>query len=357
MTTRRTIDPYAFFCNRALEHKPQAAFAGKTKADFEKWKKQTLPQVLATLGDRPAKVKPKPELMVQWEEDGLIKQRWVIDTQPGLSAVLLLFRPAGMKRGEKRPAILCCHGHGPHGKNAIMGVLTPQQIASDVTPLNYDYGLQMAKQGFVTFAIDLLGFGERSSRQKPHTHGDHIGARDECNINYLCATLLGTTPLAINTHDNSAAIDFVCDQPFVDPDRLGVMGLSQGGTMTTWMALTDERLKAVDILCYAGPFYDIAFRTYNVCGSQVAPSLYKLVDVGDLQGLIAPRPLLVELGIYDSCFHVDHTLNLNYRQIESIYKTAGCRDLLDLDLFPGPHAWGANKSVGFFGKHLAADWL
>jgi len=30
----------------------------------------------------------------------------------------------------------------------------------------------------------------------------------------------------------------------------------------------------------------------------------------------------------------------------------GARDRLELDLHPGPHAWGGNKSAAFFKKHL-----
>jgi hypothetical protein len=92
-------------------------------------------------------------------------------------------------------------------------------------------------------------------------------------------------------------------------------------------------------------------RDNNYCGMQVAPGLYKLVDMPDLQGLIAPRPLLVDIGVHDSCFLVDGALEC-FRKVETIYQAAGARDKLELDLFPGDHAWGGNKSIEFFCKHL-----
>lgn len=346
MTTHRTIDPYSYYRNLALKHKPSGAF----RAPFGQWKRRTLPKVLATLGDRPRKTPANAELIVEWTEDDLIKQRWIIDTQPGLSAPLLVFRPAKLKRGEKRPAILCCHGHGPWGKDPVMGIAGYDDNVAHIKAHNYNYGEQMAKAGFVTFAIDWLGFGERSSRYKPHDLGVKFGERDECNVNYLCATMLGTTPLAINCHDGSAATDFVCKQSYVDKNRLGVMGLSQGGTMTTWMALTDSRFKAANIMCYAGPFYDIAYRTYNVCGSQVTPGLFGVVDTPQLQGLIAPRPLLMDIGIHDKCFHVDSAYAKHYKQLKRIYRAAG--GTLDLELHPDEHSWGGEKSADFFQKHL-----
>jgi hypothetical protein len=84
---------------------------------------------------------------------------------------------------------------------------------------------------------------------------------------------------------------------------------------------------------------------------QVAPGLFKLVDLPDLQGLLAPKPLLVDIGAYDTCFKVD-TATQCFRKVESIYQAAGASDNLELDLFPGEHGWGGNKSLAFFRKHL-----
>ena len=194
-----------------------------------------------------------------------------------------------------------------------MGLDVTSERAQEIKNFNYDYGLKMAQAGFVTYALDWLGFGERNSAVKPHFHSG-TGGRDHCNIHYLCATMLGTTVLVLNCHDAARATDFICTLPFVDSKRLGVMGLSYGGTMTTWCMLTDERFIAGDIICYAGPFHDIAYKTYNVCGSQVTPGLFELCDVAELQGLIAPKPLLVELGIHDTCFQVDNSYTKHWPQ-------------------------------------------
>ncbi|MCE9590123.1 MAG: alpha/beta hydrolase family protein [Planctomycetes bacterium] len=352
--TQRNLSPKAFFDQLSLNHKPRFAFKGKTPAQFSAWKKALLPEALATLGAKPKSVPANPELLAEWREDGLIKQRWVIDVQVGLSATLLLYRPDNLKRGEKRPAIMACHGHGPLGKDGPMGNCYSSEGKANISFHNYAYGLQMAKAGFVTYAIDWLGFGERDSRNKPFYYKGLEG-RDPCNVHYLCATMLGTSLMAMNLHDAARATDFVCSQSYVDGSRLGVIGLSLGGTMTTWSALYDSRFKAVDIVCYAGSYHEIAYRTYNVCGSQVTPGVYALADVADLQGLIAPRPLLVEVGLHDSCFESDYT-QANYKQVERIYRAAGVKDKLELDLFPGEHAWGGNKSRPFFRKHLKADW-
>jgi hypothetical protein len=175
--------------------------------------------------------------------------------------------------------------------------------------------------------------------------------RDLCNMHYLRATVLGTTVLGMDVHDGMRALDYLCQQDFVDSNRIGVMGLSFGGCMATWMAICDSRIKASDIICYSDRFADFGMRDVNFCGSQITPGLYELCDVPDLHGVIAPRPLLVEIGSYDECFKLDSAMSC-YREVEKIYEAAGARESLVLDLFEGGHKWGGNKSLEFFREHL-----
>jgi len=332
----------------AARHKPQYRFAGKTPADWKRWRAALHPAVLKTLGTRPTKVPLRPEILCEWREDGLIKQRLVIDVEAGLSATGLVFRPENAK--GKLPAILCCHGHGPYGKESVMGNRSSPEMKKTIENHNYDYGLQMAKAGFVTMAIDWRGFGERDDRRKPINHDISMG-RDLCNVHYLRTSILGTTMLSGNVHDGQCALDYLCRHSFVDPKRIGVMGLSFGGTMTTWMSICDPRIKATDIICYSDVFADFGMRDTNFCGNQISPGLYALCDLPDLQGLTSPRPLLVEIGVHDDCFLIDSAMKC-YRAVEKIYQAAGLRDRLVLDLFEGGHGWGANKSVEFFRKNL-----
>jgi hypothetical protein len=121
--------------------------------------------------------------------------------------------------------------------------------------------------------------------------------------------------------------------------------------MALWLALCDERLKAAEIICYSDLWEHFGIRDINYCGMQVAPGLYKLVDLPDLQGLLAPRPLLIDIGANDSCFKVDTAMEC-YRRLSRIYAAAGAAEKLQLDLHAGEHGWGGNKAPAFFGHHL-----
>jgi dienelactone hydrolase len=347
----RNLSPLEMFAKTALEHVPKLSFAGESSAGFESWKASALPRVMSTLGGFPERVPLNPALLAEWEEDGLIKQKWLIDVQKHLSATCRVNLPGGLAPGERRPAILCWHGHGPFGKSAVMDIGASPALKESIGLHNYNYGHQMAQKGFVTFAIDWIGAGERNDSTKPNWRNTDQG-RDWCNLYYLNATMLGMTSLSINLAHGMAATDFACSLPAVDADRLGVMGLSGGGTMALWSTLRDERFRATEIICYSDLWAHFGFRDLNYCGMQVAPGLYELVDLPDLQGLLAPRPLLVDIGAYDTCFTVD-TAMACYRRVQRIYGAADAADHLELDLFPGEHGWGGNKSEAFFKTHLA----
>ncbi len=345
----RNLSPQKMFERMALEHKPLNAF-DPGQETFAAWKARTLPKVLATTGDWPGKVDPTPELVVEWVEDDVAKQRWLLDVGPHASATLLINRPTGAAAGPKLPALLCWHGHGRFGKDSVMGNKSSSDRKAEIEGCNYDYGHQMAKAGFLTYAIDWMGVGERNDNNKPHFF-NHNGGRDWCNLYYLHATMLGMTSLSINLAHGHAATDFVTSLPDVDAGRVGVMGLSGGGTMTLWTALTDPRMKAAEIICYSDLWALFGIRDLNYCGAQVAPGLFKLVDLPDLQGLLAPTPLLVDIGIHDSCFVVDNATAC-FERVKTIYQAAGVGERLELDLFPGEHGWGGRKSTDFFGRFL-----
>lgn len=347
MSYQRNTSPLKMFLALAEAHPPIHSF--RDENDFADWKQEVRPKVMATLGDFPARVPLNPELIVEWNEDGLCKRRYLIDVSEFISAEVIVACPENLPQGARLPAILCCHGHGAFGMAPVMGERASAEIRQSIESHNYDYGHQMAKKGFVTYAIDWIGFGTRNDNRKPNLR--MMTASDWCNQLYLHATMLGMTSLSINITHGMAATDFVSSLPYVNAERLGVMGLSGGGTMSLWMGLCDDRIKAVEVICYSNLWADFGLNDINYCGMQVAPGLLKLVDVPELQGLLAPKPLLVDIGIYDPCFLVESAMRC-YRKVEKIYGKAGASDRLELDLFPGTHAWSGRKAPDFFGKYL-----
>lgn len=340
--------PQEMLFQMAVAHVPECRFDETDQEGFFQWKKTTLPRVLSTLGNFPPSCDPRPRLVAEWKHDGLQKQRWQLDLNPWLTGFLDVNFPNN-GNGE-HPAILICPGHAREvGRKHHMG--NANKDLSPTVPVPPDaYGHHVSKMGYVTFAIDFLGIGDFNDAQKPNWKA-HAEGRDWCNLYYLASTLLGMTNLSINMAHIRVAMDLVSTLPGVKADAMGVMGSSGGGTNALWITLLDERIKATEIICYSSLFAEFGYRDLNFCGWQITPGLFELVDVPELQGLIAPRPLLVDIGIRDECFRLESAMEC-YRRVERIYKSADAADRLRLDLHPGGHTWAGNLTEMFFKSHL-----
>lgn len=346
----RNYSPQRMFQEMADAHRPEFIFDGTDEKYFQQWKKDALPKVLSTLGKFPPSCDPNPHFVAEWLHDGLRKQRWLIDVNPWLSAILDINFPGDLAKNESRPGILICVGHDrQNGRKSKMGN-GMEQTEPDAPIPQGAYGHHLAKAGFVTFGIDWIGLGDLNDSQKPNWNSSN-GNRDWCNVYYLHSTILGMTNLSINIAHARAVLDFVTALPEVDGERLGVTGGSGGGTMSLWISLCEERIKATEIVVYSDLFAHFGFRDVNYCGMQITPGLFELVDVPELQGLLAPRPLLIDIGVRDKCFRLESSMEC-FRRVEKVYTAANARDRLRLDLHPGGHHWGGIQSLEFFREYL-----
>ncbi|NLG27496.1 MAG: prolyl oligopeptidase family serine peptidase [Chloroflexi bacterium] len=350
MARARNFSMQLYWDRLAAAHTPALSFAGSTPADWEAWRALALPRYLELLGAFPERVPLNAEVESSVEDGDLIRERVVFDTE-GLNGEVLMsvpcqvLRPKAMQPDGSHAAIICSHGHGPYGKDPVAGVRSSEAHVAAIAQHNYDYGEQMARAGYLTLSPDLRGFGERRDGADP------FPGRDPCNVNYVKGTILGHYPLALNVWDIKCCVDYLETRAEVDPKRIGMMGLSQGGTMTTFAIAAEPRIAAADIMGYVNPWAGFGIGRANFCGSQVVPDIYRYLDTHDIAGLMAPRPLLLEMGIYDSCFYIQDLLK-GYAGVKRIYDAAGVGERLWADAFPGPHAFGGRKTVEFFARYL-----
>jgi len=341
----RNFSMKAYWDNLAKNWKPLLTFEGETYEDWANWNKHASSKLLELLGEFPKKVDLKPEIEWSVEDGDLIRERIIINSEENMSVPFYLLKPKGMKSNKRNAAILCSHGHGKFGKDPVAGVRSSEGREADIREMNYNYAEQMAKAGYVTLTPDLRVFGERRDGLNP------FPGCDPCDINFVKGTLLGIYTLTLNIWDMMRCIDYLETRDEVDSSRIGMMGLSYGGTMTTFTAAVDERIKAADIIGYVNPFSEFAIRHANSCGSQIVPGLFKYFDTHDIAGLIAPRPLLIEMGLYDECFSFKDLIN-GYKGVEKIYKAAGAGSKLYDDVHCGGHAFAGNRVFEFFETNL-----
>ncbi len=341
----RNFSMKTYWDHAAVQAEPLLAFKGKDLSDWESWRKQALPTLLGLLGDFPGKTLLEPEIEYSAEENGIIRERVVFNSEEFMSVPCHVLKPVDMKADGSNPAILCSHGHGQFGKDAVTGFACSPGVKDAIEQTNYNYAEQMARKGFLTISPDLRGFGERRDGQDP------FPGRDACNVNFIKGAMLGMYTLTLNIWDMKCCVDYLETRSEVDPGRIGMMGLSQGGTMTAFTAAVEPRIKAADIICYVNPWLEFGIKRANFCGSQMVPEIFRYFDTDEIAGLVAPRPLLVEMGVYDSCFYLQDTVK-GFEGIREIYAAAGAEEHLFSDIFPGGHAFAGNKAFDFFTKHL-----
>ena len=336
----RNISIMKHILESAAEMEPSMRLTGRTVEEFEAWKEQFKAKLLELLGPFPQRVPTNARTIARIERDRDVVEKFVIDVEGNLSAPGLILIPKDMKKGEKRPAILVCHGHcSPNGKIDVAG-LGRNGRETDA------YAKLMTDQGYVTVVIDSRGFAERSlpvRTSDPETR---------CNYLYLLYAMLGYNVLTLNVHDQMQTIDYMLTRPEIDGDRIGVVGRSYGGTQAQYVGVCDERIKAVAIACYMCTTLEYTFEDVNNnCGTQFVPGLYRYGDVATVAGLIAPRPLLVQSGFADQCFAIDSAAAA-HEELRGIYSAAGAEDRLTVDIFDGPHDFHPPTAYAFFEKWL-----
>ena len=267
-------------------------------------------------------------------------EKFVIDVEEGLAMPGYLLLPKDLKKGEKRPAILVCHGHCPGAKAGPAGFVAEPHKETD------EYARLMTKQGYITAIIDSRGFGETALPIKTHDE------ETRCNYLYLLYAMLGYQLLTLNLHDQLQTLDYLLARKEVDSERVGVLGRSYGGTKSQYVGVYDQRVKATAIVCYLCMTLEYTFEDVNNnCGAQFVPGLYQYGDVATVAGLIAPRPLLVQSGFADWCFAIDSTVKA-HEELRAIYKAAGAEDQLTIDVFAGNHDFNPPTAYEFFDKCL-----
>lgn len=323
------------------------SFGGATRAEFDAWHGRLDAKLRECMGETPDFKDIALEEVGAEDRGDYVRRKVEIRTEKNWWVSAYILVPKAATQQAPRPAILCCHGHGTYGKDSICGVtFGEKERMNEIRMHNYNYAEQMARAGYVTVAPDWRSFGEQVAyNTAPY------GGRDKCNVHFISALVMGRALLTLNCWDGWKIIDILTQMPEVAGDRIGCMGLSFGGTMTTYLSASDTRIKAADIICYCTTAMHYVYQNANACGSQLLPQIYKYCDLPDVVGLIAPRPLLLEIGKGDDCFQFEPAMEA-LGQVKRIYKAAGAEADLHADIFDGGHQYSGAVAPSFFAKYL-----
>ncbi|MFI4874651.1 MAG: alpha/beta hydrolase [Blastopirellula sp. JB062] len=321
---------------------PDLAWNAETPEEHQAWRKRMQATMLDLLGKMP----DRAPLEVKWAEekkfDKFTRHKVYVRTEPNYWAPVYYFVPH--ERKEKTPAIVCLHGHSGIDPYIRLNEDEKQKKKTDESAL--DYAVYMAEHGYITAAIVIRGWNE--------THGmQDRGIRSpprSCHEMSMNALLMGMTPQGIRCSDAMRVIDFLQTREEVDPNKIGVAGLSGGGTLAMYLPILDQRVKLAMI---AGAFSEYRTSIYSIhhCICNCLPGVMRHGEMADVVALAAPRPVLLINGVDDRIFPIDGARN-GFAKLKQVYGVLGCEEKVDADFFDGGHAWSNNKTLDFLNQHF-----
>jgi hypothetical protein len=199
-----------------------------------------------------------------------------------------LHAPAGM------PVVICLQGHSK-GMHISLGEPRYEGDEQTIHGGDRDFARQIIQKGFAALALEQRAFGECGGTPEG----------PNCYQPAASAMLLGRTLIGERVWDISRAIDMLeAHFPQLDTRRIAVMGNSGGGTAAIYAAAMDTRIAAAMPSCaLCGFMPSIGMQRHCLCN--YIPNVLNHFDMGDLAGLIAPRPLVVVNGQHDTIFPID----------------------------------------------------
>jgi fermentation-respiration switch protein FrsA (DUF1100 family) len=138
-----------------------------------------------------------------YKSDKLNHQKVTFKNQYGMDIVANLYTPKNADPATKYPAIIAGHPNG-----------AVKEQSSSL------YAQKLAEQGFVTLAPDLTFWGESE------------GPRNAVASDFYTEVFM-------------ASVDFLGTRPFVDRNRIGIVGICGSGGYAISAAKLDPRLKAI----------------------------------------------------------------------------------------------------------------
>jgi hypothetical protein len=293
----------------------------KSSTEFAAYQAQRRKELWNLLGDLPWDYQPGPVKVLKTEKhDGYTLERLLLDLNGVEPVPALLLVPD--KRAARASGLLYIHWHGGMydlGKEQLL-------VGADAQPA---YAPVCAEKGLVTLAIDSWCFGERK-------HDDN-GSRGEADT-FKYMLWKGQVLWGMMMFDEFRALDYLATRPEVDPNRLGVLGMSMGATKAWWLAALDPRVRACMDVCCLTDFQEL-IKIHNLSGHGIyyyVPSLLKHFQSEQINELIVPRARLSVNGRLD-----DLTPPAGVERIRDyllpLYQKYGKSEDCHIELFDCPH--------------------
>lgn len=306
-----------FTADREADRRWQAC---KTPAELKALQDDVYAKGVVALGGFPEKCPLDARVTGRFAGRGWRMENVVFQSRPGFHVTANAFIPDDPKFKPPYPAIAITCGHSFEGKNSAC---------------YSGAAAQGALNGFLTVIYDPVEQGERHQKRDGAKSWSNVYEHN--NIGHRAA-LMGSSMAAVRIYDGIRTIDYILSRDDVDPARVGVMGMSGGGTLSSMINAFDRRVKCAAPAGYLSTIRDV----FDNCGPQDAEQhVYGQLGFGlnhlGLMCLRAPSPILMATSHADFFPFIGSTAT--YDCARNVFATSGAPENVALFHTAGPHHW------------------
>lgn len=326
--------------------------AAETIEEYDIWKKKTrnlLSDLIGLPRMQTCDLNPQITETVTLP-NGIKREKVLIQVEPGITMPLFILIPKTLRQGGLQ-CFIALHGHQSAGKFSVAGCYDIPAAMACIQKYHYDYGMQLALNGFVTFCPDSRGFGERREAALQCDEENHFINGSCYQISHM-AEPLGMTLTGMNTWDIFRLVDYIKTRTEWNTEQIGCLGFSGGGMQTLWAAALDDRISVAVISGYLYGYKEALLERNGNCNCNYVPHLWEHVDMGDIAALLAPRPVWVQSCKDDHLNGVRGLANVTEQLdiMRRAYRLHQSEHRIYHEICPGGHQWHEENLTKYLEK-------
>lgn len=325
-----------YFVARVREIAKQAdarRAALKTKADSEAYVQDVRRKIAECFGPWPQKTALNARITGTVERADYKIDKAIFDSRPNFPVTANVYLPKQSGPSHSRPGVICPCGHTAGGK-----------AADEYQAI----GQTMARAGYVVLVYDPIGQGERMQYVDAQLKPRHGGGTSEHLYAGAQQFLVGEFFGSWRAWDGIRSLDYLLTRLEIDPKRVGVTGVSGGGTLTTWLNALDDRWYVTAPCSFVTTFLRNLENELPADTEQCPPHALALgLDHSDFIASFAPRPAILldeERDFFDI-----RGVEEAYARLKSLYKLLDAEDNIQMSAGSGYHGYAKDDREAMYG--------
>ena len=285
----------------------------RTRAEYDAYRKALREKMLRAIGPFPERTPLNFRVLRTIEHDGFAVHHVSFESMPGLFVPGYLFVPSAKGGNASLPAVVVSCGHGEMRYEKYL-------LAC----------LDLVRRGIVALVFEAYDQGEREQHPELNCCQNH-------DLTGMKAHLLGSSFAMLRIWDGMRAIDCVEALPYVDRSRIGYMGQSGGGTMTSLMTALDLRLKAT---APSGYLTNFGYLCKTMGPQDAEQNIFGQLSFGlnHTSYVLMPDTKVLVTGKFDDFFPYGGTAQL-METVRAVARMLGEEGHYAMNFVPGPHGW------------------